>query len=253
MSKECYAQQKVPMTACKVFFAKYYDDLKQIISECKEVQDVLISFDRAIVNMDLEFLEFVNDDARNNSWKIVFELQRKVLQLTNREKIVNSINCSTAAKFRKNPVSFKDLALLKFAEDGKLSLFKQVVCDGANYNCVYHEWGRYSNITPLFLAAYNDHVNIVMHIVEIAEQKQEVKQVLNFKNVQGFSAFSIAYYMRSLSVLSFLLEHDKDILEDLETYKDLCTKYPLRSLNNEKILQNRLEFDNKMLNLPNFK
>lgn len=173
------------------------------------------------------------------------------MRFTNKEKIANSINWSTAHNYRNNPVPFKNIALLQFAENNKLLLFKQAVFDGADYNYVYHEWGRFSNVTPLLVAAFNDCVSIVAYIIELAKQKEEFKEVLNFKNDQQFSAFSLAYFLGSLDVLNFLFKHHKNDIEDLNTYKDLSARHNIGSFNVEKILKNRLEFDNNILNLSN--
>ncbi len=242
MSKEAYKDRKVSGTASHIFFAKYYDDLKLFFSEYKEIKDVWISFDRACVNLDLELLFPKND-------KIQFELQRRILRFCNKEKIFASINYCTAAEYRKNPISYKNLALLKFSEDGKLQLFKQALDDGADYNYVFkNEWGRCSNITPLFLAAYNDHQNITEHIIALASEKGELEQVVNYENSQGFTAFTIAYYMGSVSVFEFLFLRLNKTLSNLSTCKKISEQHILRSLYSEEILLRRSYIDDNHQN-----
>lgn len=262
-SMEWYRDAKVQCS--DLFFAKYYDYLKELFSNYEEIEDVFVSFDRAVANIDFKdnnenfqikrmklnnvlngnlksfpncLLEIIHSYSYADKFdtKIQFEIDRKILQMCNKAHIFYTGNIGTAWEYRTYLVTYEQLATMKFAEDGKLECLKKVIAE--NYHFVYPiKWGRDCYIFPAFLAARENHVECLKLILEVAEKKNVLNNVLTLKSRQGFNIFDIAFFMGRVETCSYLVSV---FHYDLELSKSLAQKYPLRCFKADEVLLNRI-------------
>jgi hypothetical protein len=171
------------------------------------------------------------------------------MKLCNKHNIFNSTSFGTAFEFR-NPklVSYKGLALLQFAEDGNLIEVKNLIeTDKLYYNLMYQgDWGRFENMTPILLSIINDKIEVFMYLMNCSKQQNEEMKLIQDKSSGGFTLFSLAYHRGSLEICKFLLHNYHSIIN---ISKDINNLTPIRSLQKEKIMQNRSIIDFMILKM----